>query len=188
MTREQLKALGLTEEQIDSIMGMHGKATQGLQAQLATQNAILIKAQADLKTLQEQAKDKPKDEPTPEVSPEMKALQDQIAQLQADNRLKDLRAYASDNKITGEQADAIINAFGDDLEIGKSAIDSIAKMIASTAENVKLETEKSLLKGTPNPQGGQGGEDKTPEDVKNAQSITFAKVDKDAQSARDFYK
>lgn len=190
MTREQLKALGLSDEQIDSIMGMHGKATQGLQAQLATQKVVLEKAQNDLAELMKKTNDKKEVEPpAPEVSPEVKDLQDQIAKLQAENRIKDLRAYCTDKKIPGEQSEAIIKAFGDNLEVGKAAIDSIATIISQTTETVKKTVEQNLLNKTPNPQGSAGAstqEDK-PDDVKNAESISFATVDKDAKSAQDYY-
>ena len=41
MTREQLLALGFTEEQVNQIMAMHGQATQGLRAQVTNLTADL---------------------------------------------------------------------------------------------------------------------------------------------------
>ena len=38
MDRESLRAMGLTEEQIESVMKSHGQSTQSLQAQIAQNN------------------------------------------------------------------------------------------------------------------------------------------------------
>lgn len=188
MKRDELRALGLTDEQIDAIMGMHGTSVQNLQTQLATSNASLIKAQGDLTALQNAQNVEPK-EPEQPIDPEMAELQRQLEELKRENRIKDLRAYAADNKITGEQADLIINALGSDLESGKNAIDSIAKIISETSESVKKQTEQMLINTTPNPQGAStGGVNSKPDDVKNAESISFGKIDDNAKTVRDYYK
>ena len=46
MTREQLLALGLTEDQVNQIMGLHGTATQGLRTQVSTLTGELAAARA----------------------------------------------------------------------------------------------------------------------------------------------
>ena len=51
MTREYLKSLGLSDEQINGIMAQHGQTNQSLQTQLATTQAQLTEAQASVSTL-----------------------------------------------------------------------------------------------------------------------------------------
>lgn len=188
MSREDLRAMGLTEEQVNSIMAMNGKSIQSVQSQLASAQANYTKLSSDFDAMKEKYKNV---EIPKEISPEMKALQEQVEQLKAEARVKDLRAYLNGKSISGDNAEAIINAFGSDFDKATVAIDMIAKLISDTTETTKKETEKSLMQSTPNPQGvGNSGSDNNskPDDVKNAESIVFASKGSNAQSAQDYYK
>ena len=48
MTREELRELGLTEDQVNSVMGIHGKDVKGFNDQLAARENELSKAKEDL--------------------------------------------------------------------------------------------------------------------------------------------
>ena len=74
------------------------------------------------------------------------------------------------------------------VKIGTKAIDSIAQIISDKETAAATAKEQELLKGTPNPGGGTGGNpgDDKPEDVKNAESISFGNK-ADEQSMKDYY-
>lgn len=129
-------------------------------------------------------------EPTPNPEPDdnTRALQERIEQLERENVQKDIRAYAAEKGLTGEQAESVLAGFQTDLEAAKKAIDSIAQIISDKETAAATAKEQELLKGTPNPGGGNGGNpgsDK-PEDVKNAESISFGNK-ADEKSAKDYY-
>ena len=137
----------------------------------------------------------PQPQPTPTLEPtpshddgeELETLRNQIAQLQKENVQKDIRAYAAEKGLTGEQAESVLAGFQTDLEAAKKAIDSIAQIISDKETAAATAKEQELLKGTPNPggTGGNPGDDK-PEDVKNAESISFGNK-ADEQSMKDYY-
>lgn len=187
MNREQLLAMGLTEEQVNSIMAMHGSVTQGLQATIAQNNT-------ELTNLRNQIQSTPQTNPTPDPTPnpddggELETLRNQIAQLQKENVQKDIRAYAAEKGLTGEQAESVLSGFQTDLDAAKKAIDSIAQIISDKETAAATAKEQELLNGTPNPSGGTGGKpgDDKPEDVKNAESISFGSK-ADEQSTKDYY-
>lgn len=191
MTREQLLALGLSEEQVNQIMALHGQATQGLNSTITQNNAELQRLRG-IETDYNKLKNQPQPEPTPEPepqNPELAEAQKQIAELRREMNRKDIAVYASSKNLSGEQAENILKAFADDVDLAKSAIDSISQIISDTDKAARDAEQKALLNDTPNPQGGSGGtpQDK-PADVKNVESITFGGLDKNAQSVRDCYK
>lgn len=130
----------------------------------------------------------PEPTPNPEPDDNTKALQERIEQLERENVQKDIRAYAAEKGLTGEQAESVLAGFQTDLEAAKKAIDSIAQIISDKETAAATAKEQELLKGTPNPGGGTGGNpgDDKPEDVKNAESISFGNK-ADEQSMKDYY-
>lgn len=97
----------------------------------------------------------------------------QIAKLQKDNAVRDLRESAmSDFGITAEQAKIVVKEGGsfDTAVLGKIMSDKEANAIA--------EYEKNALNNTPNPNnGGKNDEpDSKPADVANAEQISFGTV------------
>lgn len=136
----------------------------------------------------------PQPNPTPEPTPnpddggELETLRNQIAQLQKENVQKDIRAYAAEKGLTGEQAESVLAGFQTDLDAAKKAIDSIAQIISDKETAAATTKEQELLNGTPNPSGGTGGKpgDDKPEDVRNAESISFGSK-ADEQSTKDYY-
>ena len=116
----------------------------------------------------------PQPQPTPEPKPEPKtkpkptsgneddleSLRNQIEQLQRENVQKDIRAYAAEKGLKGEQADKILASFQDNLDTAKVAIDSMTEIISESNKTAIADYEKKNLDGTPNPDGGKGGDDK----------------------------
>ena len=144
----------------------------------------------------------PQPQPTPEPKPEpntepkptsgseddLESLRNQIEQLQRENVQKDIRAYAAEKGLKGEQADKILASFQDNLDAAKVAIDSMTEIISESNKTAIADYEKKNLYGTPNPDGGKGGKvkDEKPDDVKNAESITFG-TQASEQSEKDYY-
>lgn len=186
MTREQLLALGYTEEQVNQIMSLHGQATQSLRATVGQHEATINTLNNQLSQLQSK---NPPTEPEPD-DPALAEAQKQIAELRAEMNRKDIAVYASSKGLSGEQAENVLKAFGTDVELAKSAIDSISQIISDSNKTAIADFEKQNLQTTPNPDGttGNGGVDDTPADLKNAEGITFGGLSENAQTARDYYK
>lgn len=129
-------------------------------------------------------------EPTPGSGEDIEALRNQIAELQRENVQKDIRAYAAEKGLTGEQAEKVLAGFKDDLESAKAAIDSMSEIISARETSAAQAKEKEILDNSTNPGGGSGGSggggDDKPEDVKNAEQISFGNKAAN-QSEKDYY-
>lgn len=150
MTREQLLALGLTEEQVNQIMSMHGTATQNLRTQVTTLTGQVEAARNGNPPAN------PPANPDPENQELTNAL-NRIKELENENRRKDILAYATSKGLLGEQADNVLKAFGDDVELAKSAIDSISQIISDNRTAAAQEKEQEIAQNASNPGGGTGG-------------------------------
>ena len=132
----------------------------------------------------------PTPEPTPGSGEDIEALRNQIAELQRENVKKDIRAYAAEKGLTGEQAEKVLAGFKDDLESAKAAIDSMSEIISARETSAAQAKEKEILDKSTNPGGGSGGSggggDDKPEDVKNAEQISFGNKAAN-QSEKDYY-
>lgn len=153
MDRESLRQLGLTEEQIESVMRDHGQAVQGLQGRIAQTNlemARLRGVEMEYNTLKAQ---KPKEEPKKVENPEVIEAQRQIAELTSKINRSEIANYAMSKGISGEQSTNILLAFGDNVESAKLAIDSISQIISDTDKSARDSEKQAWLNGTPNPSG-----------------------------------
>lgn len=132
----------------------------------------------------------PTPEPTPGSGEDIEALRNQISELQRENVQKDIRAYAAEKGLTGEQAEKVLAGFKDDLESAKAAIDSMSEIISARETSAAQAKEKEILDKSTNPGGGSGGSggggDDKPEDVKNAEQISFGNKAAN-QSEKDYY-
>lgn len=129
----------------------------------------------------------PTPEPTPGSGEDIETLKNQIEELRRENVKKDIRAYAAEKGLTGEQAEKVLAGFKDDLESAKAAIDSMSEIISARETSAAQAKEKEILDKSTNPGGGSGGGgDDKPEDVKNAEQISFGNKAAN-QSAKDYY-
>lgn len=158
MTREEarqnLVALGIeepTEAQVTNYLNQFHSNRQPAQAPV--QNPA-----QSLDTNQSPA-------PNPEQEPHNSELENalnRIMELENENRRKDIAAYASAKGLTGEQADKILNAFGDNVDSAKVAVDSISQIISDNRTAAAQEKEQELAGRATNPGGGSsnnpGGE------------------------------
>lgn len=157
MNREALLALGLTEEQVNQIMGMHGSATQNLRTQVTTLTTQLAAA-ANTPAQQSQAQNQ-QSSPTPQdlTNEEMEKLRQQIASLQSENAKKDILAYATAKGLTGEQVASVLAAYGDNVDTAKASIDAICAIISEKETAAATAKEQELANKAGNPGGGNGG-------------------------------
>ena len=153
MDRESLRAMGLTEEQIESVMKSHGQSTQSLQAQIAQNNLEMARLRGVEMEYTAFKANKPKEEPKKVEDPAMLDAQRQIAELRSEMNRKDIANYALSKGIGGEQSANILLAFGDNVESAKLAIDSISQIISDTDKSARDSEKQAWLSGTPNPSG-----------------------------------
>lgn len=118
----------------------------------------------------------PNPNPSPQNDDEIEKLRKQIDSLQKENIKKDIRAYAAEKGLTGEQADTVLAGFQDNLEIAKAAIDSLSQIIAEKETKAAQAKEQEIADDSINPGGNAGRkkDEEKPEDVANAEQIVFA--------------
>ncbi len=159
MTREQLLAMGFTEEQVNQIMALHGQATQSLRATVGQHETTIATLNGQIAQLQNQNPTPTEPTPQPSDNPELAEAQKQIALLREEMNRKDISVYASSKGLSGEQAENILKAFGSDVEVAKSAIDSISQIISDTDKSARDAEKQALLNNTPNPSGNPADND-----------------------------
>ena len=156
MKRDELRALGLEDEAIESIMAIHGKDIQKYRG-----------LQSDLDELQEQlAEAKKKPEPAPEPTPEpdtpdeyakeIESLKRSLVEVKVKSAFKD--AGLGEEDYSGLLGSLITTDADKSLESANVLISLINKK----TEAVTKQIEQEKLKKTPVPKGG-GGAEPTPE-------------------------
>lgn len=202
-----------TDEQITAILNLHNseitaeknKAEQfkldaekvaGLQKELGQYKTISEKAENLQKQLDEmKAKSaetvKEKQTEVDESAKRIAELETQLndlksgfekteAELKKERHLKSLAQL----NITGEDADNLIKD-------GELNYEALGKIISERESAAATKKEKDIAANATNPGGGSAGEppkDEKTEDVKNAETINFGGLNKDAVKARDYYK
>ena len=100
----------------------------------------------------------------PDDSDEITTLKEQLANLQSENIQKDIKAYAAEKGLAGEQAAKILAGFKDNLELAKAAIDSMSEIITERETAAAESKEKEIADNSMNPGGGSadgGGKEKS---------------------------
>ena len=107
-----------------------------------------------------------------------------VADLEKTIKSMQLKTGLAEQGIVGEQADKLIES----LNGGNFDTSLLGQIISEKNKSAIADYEKKNLNSTPNPDGGKGrtGGDEKPEDVKNAESITFGTQSAE-QSAKDYY-
>lgn len=173
MTRNDVLKLfpDATDEQITNLLNKSGE-----EMAREKEKANQYKAKADKADELQTQLDELQNGNMTELEKANKALEtanQQIAKLQKDNAVRDLRESAmSDFGITAEQAKTVVR------EDGSFNTTSLGKIISDMKANAIAEYEKNALNNTPNPSnGGKNDEpDSKPADVANAEQISFGTV------------
>lgn len=184
MKREDLAAMGLTDEQIEKVIAENGKDVQ-------TANAKATKNNAELERLQgiEKEFNAMKDQNLSEQEKAAKQLEEannRIAELEKAQTLATQRTSAADKfKITSEQAAQVVK---DD---GSFDFDVLGKIISDKETAAAQAKEQEIANGSTNPGGGAGGgkDGKKTEAEKAAEKIgkTLAGTNKEAEAVVSQY-
>ena len=156
MKREELIAMGISEENADKIMADYGSTVQKANAK-----AEQYKAKADkADELQSQLDDLNSQNMTEveKATAALEAANNRIAELEKKDTVRTQRANAMEKfGITAEQASKVVT---DD---GATDYEVLGQIFADSKKSVIAEYEKQKLDDTPNPGGSTGGsgEEKT---------------------------
>lgn len=189
MTREQAKknliVFGIeepSEEQVTNYLNQIGAETKK-----EKDRADGYKANADKAAELQAELDRINEQNLSDIEKANKATEtanNRVAELEKQVKSMQTKASLAELGIIGEQAEKLINSDG--------AVDFavLGQIISDRETKAAAKKEEDLLDKTHNPGGGAGKNpaDDKPEDVKNVESITFGGLDKNAQSARDYYK
>lgn len=169
MKREDLIAMGLSEENADKIMADYGSSVQRAKAKVDEYKTKADKAEE----LQKQLDDIEQGKLT-EVEQANKNLEKanaRIAELEKAQAIATQRANAASKfNVTAEQAVQIVK---DD---GSFDYDVLGKIISEKETAAAQAKEQEIANGSTNPGGGTAGGNKDNEktaDVENAEKITF---------------
>ena len=182
MTREDVLKLfpDATDEQITNLLNQNN-------SEVAREKNKAGKDKEELARLKEVEKEynEFKEQGMSENEKTVKALESanqKIAELEKRDIIRTQRANAMEKfGLTAEQASKVVT---DD---GATDYEVLGQIFADSKKSAIAEYEKQKLDGTPNPGGSTGGTgNEKPEDVKNAESITFGTQSAE-QSAKDYY-
>ena len=158
MKREQLTALGLTDEQIETIMAENSKDIQNA-------NKKTRKYEEEIETLREKATlveelqskieeaEQGKMTELEKLTKELEKSNNRVAELERIGAIRDQRSSACEKfKITAEEASKVVR---DD---GTLDYDFLGQIMEEKQTNAVAEYEKKKLAETQNPNGRTGGD------------------------------
>lgn len=182
MKREDLIAMGLSEENADKIMADYGSSVQRAKAKVDEYKTKADKAEE----LQKQLDDIEQGKLT-EVEQANKNLEKanaRIAELEKAQAIATQRANAASKfNVTAEQAAQIVK---DD---GSFDYDVLGKIISEKETAAAQAKEQEIANGSTNPGGGTAGGNKDNEktaDVENAEKITFGSNSATAEEKKHY--
>lgn len=189
MTREQAKknliVFGIeepSEEQVTNYLNQIGAETKK-----EKDRADGYKANADKAAELQAELDRINEQNLSDIEKANKATEtanNRVAELEKQMKSMQTKASLAELGIIGEQAEKLIDADG--------AVDFavLGQIISDRETKAAAKKEEDLLDKTHNPGGGSAGggssADNKPDDVKNAESITFGTMAAE-QSAKDYY-
>lgn len=183
MKREELIAMGISEENADKIMADYGSTVQKANAK-----AEHYKAKADKADELQTQLDELNSQNMTELEKATKALEtanQKIAELEKKDTVRTQRANAMEKfGLTAEQASKVVT---DD---GATDYEVLGQIFADSKKSAIAEYEKQKLDGTPNPGGSTGGTGKEKTEAeKIAERIgkNLAGTNENAKSIVDSY-
>lgn len=156
MKREELIAMGISEENADKIMADYGSTVQKANAKAEQYKEKANKAD-ELQTQLDELNSQNMTE-LEKATTELEAANKQIAKLKKNDEVRTQRANAMEKfGLTAEQASKVVT---DD---GATDYEVLGQIFADSKKTAIAEYEKQKLDGTPNPDGSTGGsgEEKT---------------------------
>ena len=177
MKREELIAMGISEENVEKIIADYGSAVQREQAKAAE-----LKAKADSADELQKKLDEMEAGNLTELEKANKALETANQQIADMQKIRDQReALMEKLKINAEQAKSVVK------DNGSLDYDALGKITAEKETAAAQAKEQEIANNSENPGGGTaGGENKKTADVENAEKISFGKPAESAE-AKDHY-
>lgn len=183
MKREELIAMGISEENADKIMADYGSTVQKANAKAEQYKEKANKAD-ELQTQLDELNSQNMTE-LEKATTALEAANKQIAKLEKNDEIRTQRANAMEKfGITAEQASKVVT---DD---GATDYEVLGQIFADSKKTAIAEYEKQKLDGTPNPDGTKGGSDnEKTEAEKIAERIgkNLAGTNENAKSIVDSY-
>ena len=189
MTRDDIKKQfpDATEEQITALLNING-------ADIETEKKKNVDPK-ELKQLREdsEAYKKLQEANLTDAEKIQKALADAEASkaefARKSNKLDVEKILVTAGLTEEDYKEFIDGLVSEDAEASKTLATNLANMLSKQKEAAVQKTKEELMDGTqtPNGDGCSEGDERT-EDVKNIENMIFGGIDKDAQSARDYYK
>lgn len=123
---------------------------------------------------------------TEKLQKDNETLQQQIAELTANNYKSEARAILAKAGLPDEDIETLLpGMIADTVENTKSRANAYVSAMNKFKENAIKEHDAQALNDTKTP--GDNSSDEKPDDVKNVENISFGGVDKNAQTTRDYY-
>lgn len=170
LTRKSLKAMGLTDEQVDSIVEMHTETIDGLKDKLKTAEEKANKLDGVQKELDD-LKAKGDDGYKEKYEKEHKAFSDYKADIEAKKtgaaKEKAVRAYFEGKNIKGDNLEIAIRGSRDEIagiELDGEKIKDTSKLDALVSGTYARLVSTDTVVGAPpvNPPANNGGQEKKP--------------------------
>lgn len=187
MKKEELEELGLTEEQITTILDINGNDVKALKDKIPKKADYdeLVRKAAEYDILQEaDLTDAEK------IQKALQAAEDAKADYaKKSNRLDAEKILVAAGLTEEDYKDLIDGIISDDAEKTKSMATGLATMVTKQKESAIQKTKEELMDRTPNPAGGSGGGEEKTEDVKFAEEVagTFSTASATSKSVFDNY-
>ena len=172
LTRKQLKAMGLTDEQVDSIVELHGEVVEGLKAERDSYKSKADRCdevEKELNELKEAANDGYKEKYEKEHGDFEAYKKEVTAKETRDAKIKAVKAYFESKKITGANLDIALRGVKDEIEAveldGEKIKDtkSLDDLVNGTFSGLVVNTSSTGAK-TGNPPESVGGK-KTKDEI-----------------------
>ena len=175
MKREDLQALGLTDEQIEKIMAENGKDIQAEKAKASNNATKIADLEAKAKELEElKAKDMTEAE---KATKALETANQRIAELEKAQTIANLKSTVAEKfKINAEQVAKVVK------EDGSLDYDALGVIITEKETAAALAKEQEIANGSNNPGGGSGGSNNQTEAEKLASSL-FATDNKSGEQS-----
>lgn len=173
MTREELLAMGLTEEQVDKVMADHAKVVQA-----ANVKADKYKTDAQRAEELQRQLDEIGQQNLTEIEKEQKArvaAEKRAADLQKQLTQSAVETIFAKANLTGDEYSGIVGALSVlDLEAAKISAESFVSGISKRDEANKTQWQKEIFDKTPNP-GTGGAPDKGGANEEKSAAAEYAK-------------
>lgn len=174
MTLEELKALGLTDEQANKLFAMNGKEIKTLRDQIAELN----KGKEELDRLKnEKMTDQEKLEAALKKAEETeKQYKRTLAKTEAE------KIFAAAGVTETEYSDVIEGIVSEDMENTKKLASAMAKIVSDKVKAKETEVTEKLTKSMANPPKNDGVGDEEEDEVKLAKLLAKTKTDSNNES------